>query len=291
MLQISLEAGDHEPGRLEELLIEAGAQAVTLEDSADAPVYEPAPGETPLWPRTRVVGLFDAAVDVAAVQAALCTALGVEQLPGWRVEALADRDWERAWLESFRPMRFGRRLWVCPSEYPPPEPEAVNIRLDPGLAFGTGTHATTALCLEWLDSANLAGKRVLDYGCGSGILAIAAAQLGAHAVWAVDIDPQALTATRDNAARNGMADRVSTCLPEELPAMQVDVLLANILAGPLVELAPRLVSLLRPDATLVLSGILEDQAASVMGAYREFCSLAPPVARDGWVRLVGVKRP
>jgi ribosomal protein L11 methyltransferase len=290
MLKITLEAGAHPPDLLEEALIEAGACAVTLEDAADEPLYEPPPGAMPLWTRTRVVGLFPADADLAAVRADVHAVLG-DAPPGWQVEPLQERDWERAWLDGFRPMRFGHRLWVCPSEYPVPDPAAVTVRLDPGLAFGTGTHATTALCLEWLDGAALQGAEVIDYGCGSGILGIAALKLGARQVWAVDNDPQALLATRDNAARNGVADRVSALAPDALPPLHADVLLANILAGPLIALAPRFAELVRPGGRVALSGILEAQTEEVARAYRRWFAVGAALAREGWVRIVGTRLP
>src|SRR5690606_7900421 len=247
----------------------------------------------PLWQQTRVTGMFPADADVDGIRAVLLAALELEHLPPHRVEILEDRDWTREWLKDFRPLRFGRRLWVVPTAYEPPEPEAVNLVLDPGLAFGTGTHPTTALCLEWLDRQPLEGASVVDYGCGSGILAVAAALLGAEDILATDIDPQALLATRDNAARNGVAERIRTCLPGELGDAgdgTSDVVLANTLAGPLVELAPRIVRLLRGNGRLVLSGLLRSQAGEVAEAYRALgIQLAIDGELDGWVRLAGRK--
>ena len=264
----------------------AGALSVTVEDAADDPVYEPLPGEVRTWPHNRVTALFPAGHDPEPLHRELAALLAGE-VSGWRVEGLADRDWERAWLDGFRPLRCGRRLWVCPTGQEPPEPDAVNLRLDPGLAFGTGTHPTTALCLAWLDAHPPTGS-LLDYGCGSGILAIAGLLLGARAAWAVDIDPQALTATRDNAARNGVDARLATGLPQALPRdATFDLLLANILAGPLVELAPALAARLAPGGALVLSGILADQADAVAAAYRPWCGELRVELRDGWARLDG----
>jgi ribosomal protein L11 methyltransferase len=285
-LQVSLEV----PGSVLEAVSatceEAGALAVTLEDAADDPVYEPLPGEIRTWPHNRVSALFAAAFDPAPLRATLAGLLG-GQVTGWRVTALADRDWERVWLDDFRPLRFGRRLWVCPTDRPPPDPTAVNLRLDPGLAFGTGTHPTTALCLEWLDG-HAPPATLLDYGCGSGILAIAGLLLGARSAWAVDLDPQALTATGNNAAANGVAERLQVGLPEALPVdLRCDLLLANILAGPLVALAPALAARLAPGGALVLSGILPQQAATVAAAYRPWCGELEQCQRDGWVRLDG----
>ncbi|MEW6692942.1 MAG: 50S ribosomal protein L11 methyltransferase, partial [Pseudomonadota bacterium] len=203
-----------------------------------------------------------------------------------------DQDWERAWMDQFQPLRFGEKLWIVPSWIEAPDAEAVNILLDPGLAFGTGTHPTTALCLEWLDGADMAGKTVLDYGCGSGILAIAALKLGATDAWGIDIDPQALTATRDNAARNGIeASRLHTGLPGALPKDALfDVLLANILMGPLIELAPTLTGHVRPGGRLVLSGLLGEQAEEVMAAYAADFDFDPPALKEGWARLTALRR-
>jgi ribosomal protein L11 methyltransferase len=224
------------------------------------------------------------------------------------LEAVADRAWEREWLKDFRPMRFGRRLWVCPGGQRPPvseDPqdrasdegapslEPVLLELDPGLAFGTGTHATTALCLEWLDSGAshwLDGAEVIDYGCGSGILAVAALRLGARHAVAMDIDPQALIATRENAARNGVADRVQATDDPECGHAAADVLLANILAGPLVDLAPRLAGLVRPGGLIALSGLLLEQAGAVTDAYRPWFDIDLTGTRDDWGLLTGRRR-
>lgn len=286
--QISLTTPRENAEAVEDLLLQLGAVSVTLEDAADAPVLEPLPGETPLWPEVQVLGLFEETTDPARVDALL----GERGLRGGRWMEVQDQDWERAWMDQFQPQRFGRRLWIVPSWLEAPHAEAVNILLDPGLAFGTGNHPTTALCLEWLDGAELQGKTVLDFGCGSGILAIAALKLGAIEALGVDIDPQALLATRDNAARNGIeAARLATMLPEDLPLERpFDVLVANILMGPLIELAPRLTGHVRPGGELVLSGLLAAQAEEVMGAYAAGFDFDPPRIRDGWARLSGRRR-
>lgn len=194
-------------------------------------------------------------------------------------------------MDHYHAMSFGKRLWICPSWQTPPDPKAVNLMLDPGLAFGTGTHQTTALCLQWLDGADLTGKTVLDYGCGSGVLGVAALLLGAKSVLAVDNDPQALAATRDNAGRNGCADRLRVRLPDLRVAIEpVDVVLANILAGPLIQLAPLLSASLKPGAYLVLAGLLEEQAKAVMAAYEPVVTFLPSVSHEGWWRLVGQRQ-
>jgi ribosomal protein L11 methyltransferase len=227
---------------------------------------------------------------MGSVTMQLLTMLDLKALPPHRVEPLEDRDWAREWLKDFKPMRFGRRLWICPTAYIPPDPSAINLILDPGLAFGTGTHATTALCLEWLDGADIKDQLVVDYGCGSGILAIGAARLGARDIWCVDNDPQALIATRDNGSRNGVTDTLHICLPPQFPKMQADLLLANILAGPLVSLAPLFAAHLRPGGRLVLSGILKSQEADIHGAYEaDFAELETAV-KDDWIRITGIRR-
>ena len=275
---------------LEDALLELGALSVTLQDNADEPVLEPGVGERPLWQATRLVALFDAEADIDAVLAGVSAQFG--SVPPFELETVADQAWERAWMDTFQPMQFGRRLWVCPSWTQPPEPDAVVLALDPGLAFGTGTHPTTALCLAWLDSLDLADCSVLDYGCGSGILAIAALLLGAEHAVAVDNDPQALLATRDNAQRNGIAaERLLTCTPEQLPrGLCVDVTVANILAGPLQSLAPTLAAATRAGGQLALSGILAEQAEAVAACYRSSFDLQQPALREEWVRLAAVRR-
>lgn len=275
---------------LSDLFQELGAVSVGLEDAGDQPLFEPKPGETPLWQSTKVVALFeDEAVDEAAVRAQVEAEFGA-QLLAWDSSILEDQVWERAWLEYFQPMRFGEKLWICPSGFEPPAPEAVNVWLDPGLAFGTGTHPTTALCLEWLDGQDLAGKTVVDYGCGSGILAIAALRLGAASAFGVDIDPQALTASADNAAKNGVEAGLQLGYPKALPADEADIVLANILAGPLVELAPALIKHLKPGGSLALSGVLATQAEQVRRAYEADIELAPTVIREDWALITGTRR-
>jgi ribosomal protein L11 methyltransferase len=277
---LTFELGGRDPAVVEALCTAAGAVAVTFTDLRDDAVLEPAPGEVRLWPATRVQALFPSAADVRAASAALRAALHLDTI---EVETLADRAWERVWMRDFRALRFGRRLWVCPHHDTVTDAAAVVVRLDPGLAFGTGTHASTALCLEWLDAHVHTGARMIDYGCGSGVLAIAAARLGAHAAWAWDIDPQALTATRDNAAANGVEERVRVVATEDQLPSSVDIVVANILATTLCELAPRIASLVRPGGHAVLSGILTDQADDVTRAYDAWFHTAPFGIRDGWV--------
>ncbi|HET7921482.1 MAG TPA: 50S ribosomal protein L11 methyltransferase [Gammaproteobacteria bacterium] len=289
-LEFKLTLGDLDAARVEDALLAAGAVAVTYQDAGDQPLYEPDPGAMPLWSETRVTGLFPEGSDLDAVRAVLMAALDLARLPAHRIETLADREWTREWLKDFRPMHFGRRLWICPSAFTPPDPAAVNILLDPGLAFGTGTHPTTALCLEWLDGLTLDNSTLIDYGCGSGILAIAAARLGAAAVHAVDTDPQALTATHENASRNQVQARLTVCAPEALAAPPADFLVANILAGPLVALAPRLAALLKPGGRLALSGILVSQAPDIRQAYAPWFDLSATAQRYEWLRVDARRR-
>lgn len=294
-LKIEIDLGSRDPEPLEEALFAAGASSVLLADAADDPVLEPQPGTTPLWPTIRVEALFAGDTDPAAVTRQLRSLLA-EPLPSHRFSMLEDRSWEREWLKDFRPMQFGRRLWICPGGQRPPAaaigPAAppVIIELDPGLAFGTGTHPTTALCLEWLDGATLTDRSVIDYGCGSGVLAVAALKLGASTALGVDIDPQALIASRDNAERNGVAVRLALQPAGETLEARVDVLLANILAAPLHSLASTLAAHVLPGGWLVLSGILESQAGAVAASYAPWFDIGPPTLRDGWARLDGVRR-
>ncbi len=288
-LQMTVDIGPRDPAALEDALFDAGAVSVTLLDAADDPVLEPAPGQTPLWPTIVVRALFDVDADVRGLIDLVRETFG-DPSPEPRFERLEDRAWEREWLKDFRPMQFGRRLWVCPGGLPAGDPDGVRIELDPGLAFGTGTHATTRLCLEWLDGLPepvLAGADVIDYGCGSGILAVAALKLGAARADAMDIDPQALVATRQNAERNGVSDRVQVTDDPRVGGRVADVLLANILAGPLVELAPLLAGRVKPGGALALSGLLDAQAATVAAAYRPWFDIAPSGSRDGWALLAG----
>lgn len=271
---------------LSDALSEAGAAAVTFQDSADQPIYEPPIGETPLWSATQVIALFDATTSETDMRASVTPFLAGE-LPPFKMEAVEDKDWERAWMDNFQPMCFGDQLWIVPSWHQPPQPDAVNILLDPGLAFGTGTHPTTALCLRWLDKADIKGKTVIDYGCGSGILGIAAALLGAARVIAVDTDPQALEATLDNAKRNNVS--IETYLPNACPQLQCDLLLANILAGPLMQLAPLFADLTHDGSNIVLSGILDSQADDVSAAYQPNFSMQKARQFDEWMRLSGVR--
>ncbi|MBK1618690.1 50S ribosomal protein L11 methyltransferase [Lamprobacter modestohalophilus] len=292
---------------IEAALENAGALAVTLDQGndedndglagltdADAAhrhqVLEPAPGETPLWRQLRITALFDASPAGSQQAESAAQLLTTHCLAPPSLHRLEDQPWERLWLEGLQPQRFGERLWICPRGHAIEAADAVVIDLDPGLAFGTGHHATTALCLEWLDRTPLAGSTLIDFGCGSGILAIAALKLGAVRALAVDHDPQALEATLENARANGVDERLSVCEPGRMPRETADLLVANILAGPLVELAPTLSQLTRPGGQLALSGILLHQADNVSSAYRATFALEPPLEREDWVLISGQRR-
>ena len=281
-LQISLISDPDNLEKVEEAMTEAGALAITLMRPDGKPfLIEGSPpllkGERGgLFPRIRIIGLFDAGLDIEKVRRHLMSELKTDSLPGLEVESLEDSAWALAWMDHFRPMRFGKRLWVCPEGYDFPDPHAVNIVMNPGQAFGTGSHPTTALCLEWIEGADLEGLDVIDYGCGSGILAIAAAKLGARHVWAVDDDPQALLTAQENVRRNGVELAVSILLPESLGGVEADVIVANILARPLIALAPRFARLLCPNGRVVLSGILQEQADEVAQAYAPWFHMEAP---------------
>ncbi|WP_421185036.1 50S ribosomal protein L11 methyltransferase [Aeromonas enteropelogenes] len=287
-IQIRINATAKTADKVSNMLLGRGAQAVTFMDAKDVPVYEPMPGETPLWGETEVMGLFDAETDPAPTIVFFQQIFG--ENVGYKVEQLEDKDWVREWMDHFHPMQFGERLWICPSWRDVPDPEAVNVMLDPGLAFGTGTHPTTALCLQWLDGLDLAGKTVVDFGCGSGILGIAALKLGAARVIGIDIDPQAIQASRDNAMRNGVADQIELYLPAEQPeGLLADVVVANILAGPLRELAPLIAGLGKPGSLMALSGVLESQAPELETIYGQWFEMDPTAVKEEWCRLSGRK--
>ena len=291
-LQLRLDTDPAAVESLEGLMLATGAVSVTLEDNADDPVLEPGVGETPLWRHTRLTGLYLADADMQAVLSQFPS----EQLAAGnhRVEILEDKDWEREWMQHYRPMQFGSRLWVCPSWMEPPEPDAINLLLDPGLAFGTGTHPTTALCLTALESLSLQDAVVVDYGCGSGILAVASRKLGAREVLGVDNDPQALVATIENARRNDVPDdAITVALPgaydQAYWSQRADLVVANILAGPLIELSETLLALLKPEGTLLLSGLLANQAEVICEHYRTKVPITVTGADEGWVCLSGVR--
>lgn len=272
-----------------DMLSANGAQAVTFIDAKDTPMYEPKPGEVMLWPDTQIVGLYDANHDMQGVITQLEKSKVLGKNFNYKFDQLEDKDWEREWMDNFHPMKFGERLWICPSWHEVPEPDAVNVMLDPGLAFGTGTHPTTALCLTWLDGLDLKGKTVVDFGCGSGILSLAALKLGANKVIGIDIDPQALQASLANAQRNNVEGRLELYLPADQPSLKADVVVANILAGPLRELAPTIIEFVAENGLFALSGVLEDQAETLQTIYGQWCHMDPIQVQEEWVRLSGTK--
>lgn len=268
---------------LSEELVELGALSVMLTDKNDNPVLEPEPGTTPLWPEVIMHTLYAQAEEAQRAKAHLAETRPELQCS---IEVLPEKDWERAWMDDFKPQRFGQRLWICPTWLTPPEPKAVNLMLDPGLAFGTGTHPTTSLCLTWLEQASLNQQTIIDYGCGSGILSLAALKLGAKQVFAVDIDVQALQATQNNAQTNGIAaPQLMISAPEDLQ-LTADLMIANILLAPLMKLKERFQQLIKPGSLLVVSGILNEQEALLIEAYQQFFALVETKQLDGWSLLV-----
>ncbi|PMG05916.1 ribosomal protein L11 methyltransferase [Vibrio breoganii] len=290
-IQIKLNATDKNAEQISDMLMEqTGALSVTFLDAKDTPVFEPLPGETRLWGETDILALYDAEADTQWILGQIASSNLLEQGFAHKVEQLEDKDWEREWMDNFHPMKFGERLWVCPSWREIPEPNAINVMLDPGLAFGTGTHPTTSLCLEWLEGLDLEGKTVIDFGCGSGILAIAAIKLGAKKVVGIDIDPQAIIASKDNAERNGVKDQLEVFLPQDQPENLIaDVVVANILAGPLRDLSGVIKSLVKDEGELAMSGVLDTQAEDVANYYRDQFDIAPIAEMQEWCRISGKK--
>jgi ribosomal protein L11 methyltransferase len=287
-IEISISVARAATALAELTLEQLGALSITLEDDEDNPVLEPGPGTTPLWPTVHVRGLFGEGTDRDRVLKALLKVSGTRRPEQVRWREVGDQDWERAWMDRFVPMKFGKRFWIVPGGMQIPfDPENIEIRLDPGLAFGTGTHPTTALCLEWLDGQDVNSRTVVDYGCGSGILGIAAALKGAGRVICVDNDPQALEATADNAARNAVSGIIQCHTPQTYDRPEANVVMANILANPLIGLAPVLLGSLRQEGFLALSGILQEQAAEVLAAYQAGLDGITLENRDDWVLLQG----
>ena len=287
--QISVITNEDTAPQLADFFTQLGAVSVTYMDAEDEPVYEPAIGETKIWSHTQVIALYELDAEPALIEASVYARFKPGLLQRWQHEELADQAWERAWMEYYKPMKFADRLWVCPTDQEQHEAGTVCLTLDPGLAFGTGTHPTTALCLEWLASHDIAGKTVIDYGCGSGILAVAAVLLGARHAYAVDIDPQALTATQDNAIKNKVQTKISCYLPEQFAPVKADIVLANILAKPLIDMAEYISGLVVSGGQLVLSGILQEQTDSVLSAYQHHITFQAPVQEEDWIRLEGLK--
>lgn len=287
--QISVVSNKTLASDISDFLSELGAVSVTYMSAESQPVYEPDIGETRIWEQTKTIALFELDAPPELVKTLLFDQFPDNTLHNWHAEVLEDQVWERSWMEYYKPMKFGERLWVYPSGQEKFASDTVSLVLDPGLAFGTGTHPTTALCLEWLAHHDVMGKTVIDFGCGSGILAVAALLLGAKEAHAIDIDPQALTATLDNAQKNKVEAKIKTYLPEEFKPFSADIVLANILAKPLIELSDNISALVKTQGQLVLSGILKEQADAVSTAYQTAFTLHPPTIQEDWCRLDGHK--
>jgi len=289
-LQLRINSSAEKAQTIDKACSEAGALAITFEDNADQAIFEPDLGETPLWNNTRVIALFSAEVDTTGKLQEIQTRLS-EPLDNANWHILEDKDWEREWMQHFKPIQCADNLWICPSWIDPPEPRATNLLLDPGLAFGTGTHPTTFLCMAWLASQNLTEMKLIDYGCGSGILGVASLLLGAAQVSGVDIDPQALLATQENTRRNNIKlERFPVYFPKQCPEEQADIVLANILAGPLVSLVDTLADLLNPGGLICLSGVLQSQYSMLEEAYKDKFTLLEVQEKDSWICISGRKR-
>lgn len=290
-LQVSFKTNAEQAQTLVEALEAVGASAITLGDDGDVPVFDNATGAQTLWEHTEVAGLFDIETDLQHLLSIVSQRSGLVTLPSHQTTILEDQDWARAWMDNFKPMCFGERLWVYPSWEQPPCPQAINLVLDPGQAFGVGSHPTTALCLNWLTtSKRIAGAEVVDYGCGSGILAIAAAKLGAAHVWAIDNDPRALEVTNGNVSKNEVSHRITVADAVATQLSHADIILANILSQTLISLAPRLAALVRPGGDLVLSGILKEQVEQCLTGYRPWFDIRDPANSGEWVCLHGVRK-
>ncbi len=289
--QLKIETSAEQAESLSEQLEQLGAVSVCMQANDRQALFAHDPESSTLWNNTQVVGLFEASIDIQSVVATLRQTNASRSALQLQVSQLQDQDWERAWMDRFHPMQFGPDLWICPSWLEPPQPDAVNIVLDPGMAFGTGTHPTTAMCMEWLaNNRHVDLSSVIDYGCGSGILALAAAKLGAERVWGIDIEEQALIASRENARINGVSEQLKTALPDQTVLPAATLLLANILAGPLASLASRFADLVLPAQHIVLSGILVEQAQQTIDAYTPWFEMDLPVQREEWVMLHGIRR-
>jgi len=284
-IQIEIKTSAQHCDFLEELLLELEASSVTFSDAADQPIYEPDLGTTPLWTGVVIQGLFTENSDMNYV----ANQLKLKASGLWKdlaMTRLEDKAWEREWMNDFHPMQFSARLWVCPSWCKPPDSDAINIILDPGCGFGTGTHPTTSMCLSWLGENELLNKQVIDYGCGSGILAIGAMLLGAESAIGVDIDSQAIQASFENSKRNHIDQQKFTAVyPQNIPEVKADILLANILSGPLIQLAPTFATLIKPEGNIVLSGILSVQTDDVINAYQPWFEGFDLEYKSEWVRI------
>ena len=289
--QLSIQCKAAELEQIEALFFELGALSISLADARDEPIYEPLPGHMPFWQESTVTGMFDSNCNPETLYHQLIEKLPENLTGSVRQNRLEDQDWVQSYRDHYYPIQCADKLWIVPSWHQAPDPNAVNICLDPGLAFGTGGHPTTSLCLTWLAGNKIENQVVIDYGCGSGILAITASKLGARKVIGVDIDPQALQASRQNAERNNIpVAQFPLHLPAQLESTKVDLLIANILSGPLVQLSNMLAELVKPGGKILLSGILCHQADEIQLAYQPFFELDPVSAKEDWIRVTGTRK-
>ena len=289
--QLKIQLHSEDASYFEQILFDSDAISISYLDAEDQPVFQEEPGSTPLWDNTFLLCLFNTKTDLGSLLNKLRCNTKVLNNKSLNIELIEDQDWERSWMKDFEPIQFGEKLWICPSWLSPPEPNAVNIKLDPGLAFGTGNHATTSLCLRWLDQADVRGSEVIDYGCGSGVLSIASALLGAVKVHSVDNDPQAISATIDNSRRNKVpGDVLTTYLPEAVPPVHADILIANILERPLIDLSEKFAELVKKGGYITLSGLLEEQIPSLLSCYNRWFDMEVPQVEQGWVLLCGTRK-
>ena len=289
--QLKIQLHSEDASYFEQILFDSDAISISYLDAEDQPVFQEEPGSTPLWDNTFLLCLFNTKTDLGSLLNKLRCNTKVLNNKSLNIELIEDQDWERSWMKGFEPIQFGEKLWICPSWLSPPEPNAVNIKLDPGLAFGTGNHATTSLCLRWLDQADVRGSEVIDYGCGSGVLSIASALLGAVKVHSVDNDPQAISATIDNSRRNKVpGDVLTTYLPEAVPPVHADILIANILERPLIDLSEKFAELVKKGGYITLSGLLEEQIPSLLSCYDRWFDMEAPQVEQGWVLLCGTRK-
>ena len=289
--QLKIQLHSEDTSYFEQILFDSDAISISYLDAEDQPVFQVEPGSTPLWDNTFLLCLFNTKTDLGSLLNKLRCNTKVLNNKSLNIELIEDQDWERSWMKDFEPIQFGEKLWICPSWLSPPEPNAVNIKLDPGLAFGTGNHATTSLCLRWLDQADVRGSEVIDYGCGSGVLSIASALLGAVKVHSVDNDPQAISATIDNSRRNKVpGDVLTTYLPEAVPPVHADILIANILERPLIDLSEKFAELVKKGGYITLSGLLEEQIPSLLSCYDRWFDMEAPQVEQGWVLLCGTRK-
>ena len=289
--QLKIQLHSEDASYFEQILFDSDAISISYLDAEDQPVFQEEPGSTPLWDNTFLLCLFNTKTDLGSLLNKLRCNTKVLNNKSLNIELIEDQDWERSWMKDFEPIQFGEKLWICPSWLSPPEPNAVNIKLDPGLAFGTGNHATTSLCLRWLDQAVVRGSEVIDYGCGSGVLSIASALLGAVKVHSVDNDPQAISATIDNSRRNKVpGDVLTTYLPEAVPPVHADILIANILERPLIDLSEKFAELVKKGGYITLSGLLEEQIPSLLSCYDRWFDMGAPQVEQGWALLCGTRK-